>query len=189
MRYNVENGWVHMIDEMTIERAFSELEHGDNSVSARASHWLNESFEENAGDKLVTLLLDAPSDRIFFLICDAVIPKWIVKLERSLSRLSEWPLSVRRTIWLVRICHGYRLPALEKHIARFLTIDDWCLRLAAVQYCHDKQVQTDLARSVCFEFLSTKWASPSVKQELAKVLRFSNFRALSARIRLIAKEL
>lgn len=172
-------------EEQILLRDF-ESEH--SPTRGYAAYRLKNSFDEQIGDRLILFLLNERNDKAFQLACEAVIPKWIVKFERYLSSASEWPLDSSRTASLMRRIRGWRLPSIESRIPNFLESDDWILKLAAVEYCHDKMIFREKARNVCLQFSARAIGSSEDKQELTRILGMKSFRQLMAHVRNKAKD-
>jgi hypothetical protein len=175
-----------------------QLESSSPGERGMAALRLKDSFSDEVGDRLVHLLLSEQHKQIFWIISDSVIPKWVVKLERELAGRDEWPFDPFRTAWIVRRVRGMRLPSLERHLEQFLMSDDWTLKLAAVNYCHDKQHHVQAAREVCLLFLEQDPEAPGNishfasamgdSSQLAPAMGVHDYAHLVRRIRRFARD-
>jgi hypothetical protein len=106
---------VDLTDELSKDLA--ELSSHEGTTRALAAVRLKDSFEEGIGGCLVQALINELDLAAFSLMCFAVIPKWIVKLERKLATIDVWPFDSNRTAWLMLGTQGWRLPAIERQLA------------------------------------------------------------------------
>jgi hypothetical protein len=174
-----------MMDELEL---LKQLESDSLKERGLAAWHLSESFSEEVGDRLVESFLTKHCGMFTWLVCRSVVTKWVVKLERALVSRDKWPLDSLKTACLIRGVKGMRLPSIERHLEQFLNSDDWTLKLAAVNYCHDKQDHVELSREVCLSFLEQQPKALDDTSELASTLGVHDYAHLVRRIRRFASD-
>ena len=174
---------------MDTQQLLKDLESEHVPTRGVAAFFLRDSFEDAIGDRLIRFLVEEQEWRAFKLACEAVVPKWIVKLERYLDSVEEWPLDSTRTIRLVFRLKAGKLPSLERRLPQFLLSDDWKFKLAAVEYCLDKAMHLEVARQICCQFSAKAVGSDVDRLQLVQAMNKKSFRQLSSHVKNRAKEL
>jgi hypothetical protein len=161
----------------------SNLKDDDPKVRAQAALLLRDAFSEEVGEHLIRALFAERRSQAFVLICHAVIPKWIVKLELRLSERGDWPFDSMRTLWLARGTRAWRLPSMEARVEAMLQTNDWALRLAAIEYCDAHQLFVLKAREVCRDLLEEQFDDTPQLQVMANAFSLPDPESLRAHIR------
>src|SRR5260221_6477327 len=88
-----------MIDSSKLGQLLTAVTSDDSGSRSQAALRLRGYFEDQVGDILITTLLAEANYNAFVCLCYAVVPKWIVPLERRIVEASNWPFDESRTTW------------------------------------------------------------------------------------------
>jgi hypothetical protein len=176
-----------MVDYMDIEPDLRDLNDPRPYVRGPAAYKLRDSFDERIGDMLIRMLIEEQDAHVFMFLCMAALPKWIVRLEHALAPRPIWPIGSANTVQIVRSVRGMRLPSYEQHLPTFFKSDDWAYKLAAIQYCHEKKIWSNEAKSACDDFLGQQ--STIDLAALARVVYWGEGRRFLARVKTISYDL
>lgn len=132
---------------------------------------LRDSFDHSAGLRLVNELLKSEDHRVFNVIAELVIPKWLGLLNEVIIARQEI-LPDKLMAWLLIKLGGWRLPSIESELPHLLERDDE-LALAAADYCIDKHFFLEKAIGVVEESTHLKSTNvPILVQPIAAELAF-----------------
>lgn len=133
---------------------------------------LIDSFDEKDGQELVDALIATQDQRGFRFISRLVVPKWIVKLNGTLSE-SPGCLSREQLTWLYLELAGSKLPAVEPHLQELLASEGDC-KVATIAYCIDKHVDANQSPELLADFRDKSKSdqlSPESQDIISRLIR------------------